>query len=252
MNAELKCSQALEYRSMFCEWYSSPLGQMLGDMEAKYLSQVLSIRYNQLILQLGGLGWEYRFLNEVFFRNVIVVDRGPNNFDGLNRVDADNQYLPIASGSIDSIIMPHSLEFEDNQRQVLLEAERVLKPGGRMLFLGFNPWSIYRIYHYLPRKRKKAPWCGNFVSRQTVIDWLGSLNIQTEISTGFYVKTSAMISDMFEGRYAGIRSLAYAIQAVKRNYMLIPFDTARKKSGRFLPVRPLEPASRVARIGRQG
>lgn len=252
MSAELNCSPVLEYRSMFCEWYSSPLGQMLREMEAEYLSRVLSIRYNQLILQLGGLGWEYRFLNEAFFRNVIVIDRGANNFDGLNRIDADNQYLPIACGSIDVIIIPHALEFEDDQRQLLREAERVLKPGGRIFFLGFNPWSIYRIYHYLSRKRKMAPWCGNFVRRQTVIDWLRSMNIVTEVSTGFYVKSSTMISDMFEGRYAGIKSLAYAIQAVKRNYMLIPFETARKKSGRFLPVGALEPASRVARIGRQG
>ena len=51
--------------------------------------------------------------------------------------------LPFDAQSIDLILLPHALEFIDNPHEVLREVDRVLRPEGRVLILGFNPWSLF-------------------------------------------------------------------------------------------------------------
>ncbi len=47
--------------------------------------------------------------------------------------------LPIGSGSIDAVVLPHSLEIEPDPGAVLREAERVLVGEGQLIVLGFRP-----------------------------------------------------------------------------------------------------------------
>lgn len=209
-------------RALFCEWYHSPAGEILRDLESRYLSEAVSIRFNQLVLQVGSLGWEELFLDLECFRNFSVVDTVNCADEKVLKIIADMHQLPVDSESIDLVIMPHSLEFELEQHLILREVERVLKPEGKLIFLGFNPWSIYRLYQFVPGRRGRPPWCGNFLSRQRVLDWLALLNFKTQVSTGFYLRSSSLVSDPFEGRLSKFSSVAYAIKAVKRRYTVIP------------------------------
>ena len=103
-------------------------------------------------------------------------------------------------------IMPHTLEFEPDQHQVLREVERVLKPEGQLLLLGFNPHSIYGLLHYLPGQRNKLPWCGHFLSRSRIIDWLHLLHFETEASMEFYTKLVTIQPQMFKSKYLSVFS----------------------------------------------
>ena len=50
--------------------------------------------------------------------------------------------LPIATQSIDLVLLPHVLEFAEEPHAVLREVDRVMMPEGRLVIVGFNPWSL--------------------------------------------------------------------------------------------------------------
>ena len=77
-------------------------------------------------------------------------------------IEGDLHELPILTGSIDLVVLPHTLEFIDHPRHLLAEACRVIKPEGLIVISGFNPYSMWGIRKMLT-KNKIAPWSGNFI-----------------------------------------------------------------------------------------
>jgi SAM-dependent methyltransferase len=51
--------------------------------------------------------------------------------------------LPVASSSIDLLVLPFVLEFSSDPHAVLREAHRVLRNEGRVVIAGLNPWSLW-------------------------------------------------------------------------------------------------------------
>jgi SAM-dependent methyltransferase len=51
--------------------------------------------------------------------------------------------LPIANGSVDAVLLPHTLEFEPDPYAIVREADRVLVGDGQLLVLGFRPLSLW-------------------------------------------------------------------------------------------------------------
>jgi SAM-dependent methyltransferase len=90
---------------------------------------------------------------------------------------AQPQALPFASQSLDLLVLPHVLEFADSPHQVLREAERVLRPEGRLLILGFNPVSLWGLRRWLG-PRRGYPWLGQFLRLARIKDWLALLGFE--------------------------------------------------------------------------
>ncbi len=233
MTFESKSIDSIDFRIELSKWYDTSLGCELRDREATYLSRELTPTYKQLILQIGSLGWEDRFLDREFFKNFSVIDRNSSSHTDTRKIFGEIHELPVANESIDVVIMPHTLEFTSNPHQILREVDRVLKCEGRLIFLGFNPWSVYQIYHFMPGKRRTVPWCGHFISRKRIIDWLSLLNFETRITTGFYIKPTNRVSVLFEQRQSTIVAIAYAIKAIKRRYTCIPLNSGWMPKPRF-------------------
>jgi len=53
--------------------------------------------------------------------------------------------LPLASQSVDLVVLPHVLESHDHPHEVLRETERVLMPEGQVVISGFNTGSLWRL-----------------------------------------------------------------------------------------------------------
>ena len=75
-------------------------------------------------------------------------DRGPlqdrEQFPAIEWVVADAyDSLPVASSSIDLLVLPFVLEFSASPHAVLREAHRVLRNEGRVVIAGLNPWSLW-------------------------------------------------------------------------------------------------------------
>jgi SAM-dependent methyltransferase len=213
-------------RQAFLEWYNvATAGQILQTLEASYLQSALKLTYNQRTLQVGRLGSETLYIDSDFMGDFILLDVDSiHAATPARRISATADELPIASESVDTLILPHIIEFAIHRHQILREVERVLKPEGRLFILGLNPWSPHRIIQHLPRNPHF--WRTNFVSRQRLLDWLSLLKFDAELSAFFSV-SSSRISGKPTTAWAQARaelSYAYALKAIKRQFTLIPIE----------------------------
>jgi len=165
-------------------WFETPIGAVYKHAESVLLSQKLSENFRGEVLQLDFIGWEDEFHQAMRFAHYTILDSSLSDKTKYTRVAAEAEDLPIDTHSIDIVIMPHTLEFEENPHQVLREVNRVLKPEGIVLLMGFNPWALWHIPRFLPKAKRKTPWNGRFISRYRVIDWLKLLNFEIEVSKG--------------------------------------------------------------------
>ncbi|ORU94238.1 MAG: methyltransferase type 11 [Cycloclasticus sp. symbiont of Bathymodiolus heckerae] len=165
-------------------WFETPIGEVYKHAESALLSQKLSENFRSEVLQLDFIGWEDEFHQAMRFAHYTILDNTLSDQTKYTRVAGEAEDLPIDTHSIDIVIIPHTLEFEDNPHQVLREVNRVLKPEGIVLLMGFNPWAFWHLPRFFPKAKGKTPWNGRFISRYRVIDWLKLLNFQIEVSEG--------------------------------------------------------------------
>ncbi len=211
-------------RHDFLKWYHvASLGQALQALESAYLKSNLKIAYQQKTLQIGRLGSESRYIDPDFVGDFILADhKGPRSFPTFIQTDADA--LPFATESIDTVVLPHVLEFVPDRHQVLREVERVLKPEGRLFIFGLNPWSPRRL---LQRPSSASFWKARLIAGHHLLEWLSLLKFDAEMEAAFSRSREQGLHNpetTWEALKAGL-SLAYAIKAIKRNYRLIPIES---------------------------
>lgn len=229
-------------RQLFMEWYhSTSAGQALRDSEASYLLNSLQLTYCQRILQVGRLGMESRYIADEFRRNFTLLADDPAPADRMaNVIRADMGAWPIACESVDALVLPHLLEFEADPHRVLSEAERVLKPEGRLFVLGFNPWSLEGLLRY--RRRPPAFWSAHFIGCPQVIDWLNLIKFEAEFSAGFGFPSRAALEPQSAWQKSMARlAAAYAVKAIKRTWTPIPIKQAWLSAPDLIPGQAIAP-----------
>ena len=234
-----------ECRRLLVEWFFSNSGNALRAMESNYLSKVIPFRYQQQILQIGSLGWEREYYDPDIRSDFVVVDRVAAADESTGRIVANCGEIPLESESMDVVIVPHCLEFESDQYGVLVEAERILKPEGRLILLLFSPWSRKRFVHYPDGFRGMVPWCGNFVGQHKISHWLELMDF--DVSLVSYMNFRGALSaarSVVDGLFF-FASVSYGVRAVKRRYSVIPLLPERERVKGFIPASPLLPRSRL-------
>ena len=92
--------------------------------------------------------------------------------------------LPFPAGSLDLVVLPHSLELARDPHLTLREVERVLMPEGRLLITGFNPASLWGLRQRVARLRGAhdlfMPRAGDFIGYWRLRDWLRLLGFEVE------------------------------------------------------------------------
>lgn len=94
-------------------------------------------------------------------------------------IEGDLHELPIFTGSIDLVVLPHTLEFIDNPRKLLAEACRVVRPEGLIAIFGFNPYSSWGLRKVLYKSRN-TPWNANPLRAYKIKSWLKLADFQME------------------------------------------------------------------------
>lgn len=153
------------------EWFETPLGQHLLFREQNYFDQAVSDVFGFNAVQVG-LPWID------FLRNSRIPLRLTCAVEASARVRADPMFLPFESQSLDLLLLPHVLEFSGNPHQVLREAERVLRPEGRLVLAGFNPRSLWGLARRMWGGERGYPWSGNFLNISRVKDWMVLLGME--------------------------------------------------------------------------
>ncbi len=206
----------------FEHWFQTPLGRaLLADQRACV---------DHLVATLAGarqlhVGVSHRLPLagcSDFSQRITSTPHWQNDLpDGVVVCDADE--LPFPSDSMDLVILHHSADFSAFPHQVVREASRVIRGGGQMLILGFNPLSLWGLRKLLSRHRH-GPWGGRFMLRSRMEDWLSLLDFQVESARSHFfrlpLQRGAQLNLGPVDRLAGLRFLPigayYCILASKR------------------------------------
>lgn len=153
------------------EWLATPLGNYLLQREQAYFDKEVADIFGFNALQLG-------LPEHDLLRNNRMPLRLRAGRDKSLKLRADPGALPIASQSIDLVLLPHALEFSDQPHQILREVERVLMPEGQVIISGFNPFSLWGMARKLPGLRSALPDQRKFISLPRIKDWLALLGFE--------------------------------------------------------------------------
>ena len=125
----------------FCE---SDLGSEIMDREAEFVGERISDKDN--VLDLGcGIG----SIEERLDRRIVGLDSSMRMLQEAGRrsksifVRGSSDDMPFPDDSFDMVFSIASLGFLEDYRESIDEVLRVLKPGGRVLFMVLNPESEY-------------------------------------------------------------------------------------------------------------
>lgn len=160
-------------------WAHSARGSRLTATEHFEVARQVPELFGRHFLQIGHWGQRNDWLDgsEMLHRAVLTTSAlAQAQLPGQARVDA--QVLPLASRSIDAILLPHTLEFASSPHTVLREVSRVLSERGRLLILGFNPWSLLALRRWVGLAPRSLPADSHFYSSGRVSDWLVLLDFE--------------------------------------------------------------------------
>jgi SAM-dependent methyltransferase len=208
--------------------YQTPRGKLLQTMEAKYLKRCITVSCKQKQLQVGGLGWEDEFVDCSLYCNYLILDGKGLGVGGALKVNAKAYNLPIQTESMDLVIIPHMMEFDAHRFRTMREVHRVLKPGGELVILNFNPFSLYVRFQFLCDKKLGESWRAHFMLRARVLDWLKLLNFELLHTAEFGLDTFTITHDKFSSPASAFFAMAYGLKAVKRQYSLIPLTPVKQ------------------------
>lgn len=151
-------------------WYDSDLGRYVLARERAWFDAVCGDLFGFHALQVGECDIDFLRTNRMPHRYCAGTAAGCPR--------CRPEQLPFAGQSLDLLVLPHVLEFSRHPHEVLREAERVLRPEGRLLLAGFNPFSLWGMRRRLGRPDAVGPWHGRFIALNRIKDWLALLGFE--------------------------------------------------------------------------
>lgn len=204
-------------------------------------------------LQIGGWAYNAGTLDRDHARRAWIAS---GSSESVGDLFFDGHNLPVASRSLDAVIMPHALECCARPQQLLREVDRVLCARGQLVLLGFNP-----LHPVVPARRLALiggghPGVDHLYTARRVGDWLELLDFEVVHSRRYGVGFPYLPRDGVEWHRAGRWRLpaalagAYLLVARKR---VVPATTIRpfRKSRRRVTKRGVPAASRMHSLFRR-
>lgn len=205
------------------DWLHSSRGEALRAAEALLLREALEDCFGWEMLQIGLWGGERELIAGGRTRRQTVISGTHSR--GADVVARLTQ-LPVASDSVDAVLLPHTLEFETDPYAVLREVDRVLTGEGKLLVLGFHPWSLWG----LRAKATRGGWppqLRRLLSERRLRDWLVLLGYEvTETRRYLYDapwgEPALASRTLHRSWYNPLPAGAFLMKARKRVYALPP------------------------------
>jgi len=235
------------------EWYADEPAAAFAEAAWQIAESVLPDLFGYHLLQVGAPFDGQRSLLELSRVSHRALLETEPALAGRGAVIVRPDALPIQSNAIDVLVLPHTLEFCGNPAGILREAERVLVGEGRILILGFSPWSAMGVGRLALAWRGRAPWAGHFLSAGRVADWLGVLGFVVErvlrraflppIASGTWRRRLAPL-DRLGSRLCPAVGSVYGILACKRVVVARPARLLLRRDRRRATIRVAEPTGR--------
>jgi ubiquinone/menaquinone biosynthesis C-methylase UbiE len=158
-------------------WYETPLGAFVIAEEEKALRALLPPGESLLEVGAGTGLWLKRlpYARKVGLEpSSAMLQVGRRRVPEATWVEGRAEALPFPGQSFDVVLLFTVLEFVEDVEKALVEARRVLKPGGSLLvgiLEALSPWAA--LYRRLGEKRV-LPWAqARFLTREDLKDLLG-------------------------------------------------------------------------------
>jgi SAM-dependent methyltransferase len=222
------------------DWLATPTGLRLRAAEQAVVAEPLRRVFGCQLLQVGAWGRAEEFVGLAGTVRRAVCAEAPA--PGVGFIAEDWQ-LPVASHSVDAVLLPHTHERSSEPHQLLRECERVLTGGGRLIVLGFNPWSMVGLRR-LASRGAWPPGIEHLYSERRLRDWLSLLNFDVTTAQRYFPAFSEA-----EGRFRHrARRLpgyygGYLLVAVKRVHAVTPLRRLWKRP-EHVPAGLAEPTTR--------
>jgi len=158
-------------RSSLSGWFSTAQGAYVLDWEVAQFDSAVEDVFGFRAVQIGLPDVDFLRQNRIPFRFTLALEPGA-------ALAADPLQLPLASHSVDLVVLPHVLESHENPHEVLREAERVLVPEGHIVISGFNTSSLWRVRQMFTRAPAHTPWDLKFIGLLRLRDWLRVLGFE--------------------------------------------------------------------------
>lgn len=173
-------------QTVLAAWYASSLGARLIASEARSIAPLLAKLFGYHLLFIGACKGADMIESSPITHKIILGNRNDARDVGSNvSLFSDPRALALQNESIDVVVLHHALEFTESSRTVLREAVRVLRPGGHIVLITFQPLSLWGLKRLLvaaiPLRgavSRQPPWEGRFRHPSRLIDWLGVLDVQ--------------------------------------------------------------------------
>ena len=162
--------------TLVSQWYQTLQGATVLKAEKEIVSPILARLFGYHILQVGP-NEDVSLIDDSPVGHKIIF--APSWRSGTRNTVAHIEELPLATDSIDVVVVHHALDFTEDSHRLLREVTRVLRPGGKMLIIGFNPlsyWGFWRLF----KRKIHIPWRARFISKRRLSDWLQLLNLQID------------------------------------------------------------------------
>lgn len=241
-------STNLEPQREMRAWLASPRGRLLLQRQAAQMGAVLPRLFGYRLLQIGDWEFDEQLLASSATLCQWVLGQDPQG--GAN-VFFDGESLPISSRSVDAVILPHSLETRATPHRLLREVDRVLCDHGKVVILGFNPYSLWAIARMCRRRLKRLPRSRRLYPMGRVCDWLELLDYELisghRFGVGFpYLPADGVnIGNGGWWRVPGTIGQAYAVVARKR--VIAKCQQAPRRQRVHMPAHGMpEPTTRTA------
>lgn len=212
------------YQSTATAWLDGPLGQRLLAQEQRLVEHELQQIFGFQLLQVGAWGAPNHFVqySKTLRSSVLAHERDATAHPDIDFVGLPTA-LPVASDSVDAVILPHTLELHEHPHQILREVQRVLVGEGQLIILGFSPISLWGLRQHGMMGLRLAPKQPVFTQHR-ICDWLRLLGLDPIQHQhyfysppieheGFLRKTSAL--ENWGGRCWPFLNGAYLLRAKK-------------------------------------
>lgn len=167
------------------QWFRSELGRELLAAEEQLVGDLVVpvCGYHMLQVSIGG---SCDLLGRASGGHKFTLVPPQVLDKSMASVSGEPLALPFANDCIDLVVLHHALDFTQSPHQVLREASRVLRAGGKLVVVGFNPLGLWGLRRLL-RRGDRPPWNGRFLPVGRLQDWLTLLELKPErVCSGFF------------------------------------------------------------------
>ena len=160
-------------------WLQTDAGTVLLDSQRLLLEREINTIFGYHAGQFSVLPEIDLLATSPVRRKFILTPQALNDYAGTQLV-ADPYFWPVAQGSLDMVLLHHTLDVVHSPHRLLSEAANTIIPNGKLIIIGFNPASLSGALRWLIPTHRKMLSDVSYISPIRMRDWLKLLNFHIE------------------------------------------------------------------------